>query len=46
MERGITWVNAVPAALAILANDTVPAVPPGLRSIRSASAPLPAAVRE
>ncbi|MBV8994629.1 MAG: AMP-binding protein, partial [Pseudonocardiales bacterium] len=45
VERGITWVNAVPAVLTILANDHVPAVPPGLRFIRSASAPLPAAVR-
>lgn len=44
-EREITWVNAVPAILAILATDHVPAVPPGLRFIRSASAPLPAAVR-
>jgi len=44
-ERDITWVNAVPAILAILATDHLPAVPPGLRFIRSASAPLPAAVR-
>jgi acyl-CoA synthetase (AMP-forming)/AMP-acid ligase II len=45
MERKITWVNAVPAILSILATDCVPAVPLGLRFIRSASAPLPAAVR-
>jgi acyl-CoA synthetase (AMP-forming)/AMP-acid ligase II len=45
VEQKITWVNAVPAVLAILATDHVPAVPPGLRFIRSASAPLPAAVR-
>ena len=44
-ERDITWVNAVPAILSILATDHLPAVPPGLRFIRSASAPLPAAVR-
>jgi len=44
-EHDITWVNAVPAILAILATDHVPAVPPDLRFIRSASAPLPAAVR-
>lgn len=42
-ERRITWINAVPAMLAILAKDPVDA-PDGLRFIRSASAPLPAAV--
>ena len=46
VERGITWVNAVPAILSILALENVPAVPPKLRFIRSASAPLPAAARE
>jgi acyl-CoA synthetase (AMP-forming)/AMP-acid ligase II len=46
MEQAITWVNAVPAILSILALDSVPAVPPGLRFIRSASAPLPAPARE
>ncbi len=46
VERKITWVNAVPAILSILALGDVPAVPPGLRFIRSASAPLPAAARE
>ncbi len=44
-ERGITWVNAVPAILSILALDDDPGVPPELRFIRSASAPLPAAAR-
>jgi acyl-CoA synthetase (AMP-forming)/AMP-acid ligase II len=46
VERGITWVNAVPAVLSILALENAPAVPPTLRFIRSASAPLPAAARE
>lgn len=45
IQHKITWVNAVPAILSILALDTVPAVPPALRFIRSASAPLPAAAR-
>jgi acyl-CoA synthetase (AMP-forming)/AMP-acid ligase II len=44
-EHDITWLNAVPAILTILALDDVPAAPPGLRFIRSASAPLPAATR-
>ncbi|MGH3796094.1 MAG: AMP-binding protein [Pseudonocardiaceae bacterium] len=44
-ERGITWVNAVPAILSILALDEVPVAPPGLRFIRAASAPLPATAR-
>ena len=44
-ERDVTWINAVPAILAILAEYPVPARPPRLRFIRSASAPLPAAVR-
>ena len=42
----ITWLNAVPAILSILALDDVPAVPATLRFIRSASAPLPAAARD
>jgi oxalate---CoA ligase len=46
VQRRITWVNAVPAILSILALDDVPAVPARLRFIRSASAPLPAAARE
>ncbi len=42
-ERGITWINAVPAIISILSMDP-PAVPPaGLRFVRSASAPLPLA---
>ncbi|MGH3827511.1 MAG: AMP-binding protein, partial [Pseudonocardiaceae bacterium] len=45
-ERGITWVNAVPAILSILALENIPVVPPTLRFIRSASAPLPATARE
>jgi acyl-CoA synthetase (AMP-forming)/AMP-acid ligase II len=44
-ERGITWVNAVPAILSILALDNLPTVLPALRFIRSASAPLPATAR-
>ncbi|MGT2427082.1 AMP-binding protein [Amnibacterium kyonggiense] len=44
-ERRITWLNAVPAMLAVLAR-TGPVEPPGsLRFIRSASAPLPDPVR-
>ncbi|GAA4172714.1 class I adenylate-forming enzyme family protein [Gryllotalpicola koreensis] len=39
-ERRVTWINAVPAILAILAKEPVEA-PRGLRFIRSASAPLP-----
>lgn len=44
-ERDITWLNAVPAILAVLARGGSTAVPPRLRFIRSASAPLPDAVR-
>ena len=46
-QRRITWANAVPAILAILA--TAPPVEPprhSLRFVRSASAPLPVAVLE
>jgi acyl-CoA synthetase (AMP-forming)/AMP-acid ligase II len=46
VQRRITWVNAVPAILSILTLDNVPEMPAGLRFIRSASAPLPAAARE
>jgi oxalate---CoA ligase len=46
VEHGITWVNAVPAILSILALGDIPAVPPELRFIRSASAALPATARE
>jgi acyl-CoA synthetase (AMP-forming)/AMP-acid ligase II len=45
-QRRITWVNAVPAILSILALDNLPEIPPRLRFIRSASAPLPAATRD
>ncbi|HWU59406.1 MAG TPA: AMP-binding protein [Microbacteriaceae bacterium] len=43
-ERDITWLNAVPAILAVLARGGGMAVPARLRFIRSASAPLPDAV--
>ncbi len=42
----ITWVNAVPAILTILAADDPPAGVGRLRFVRSASAPLPVTVRE
>ena len=42
----ISWINAVPAIISILAMDP-PAVPPhGVRFVRSASAPLPRAALE
>jgi acyl-CoA synthetase (AMP-forming)/AMP-acid ligase II len=44
-ERDVTWINAVPAILTILAAHPVPVRPPRLRFVRSASAPLPVAVR-
>jgi acyl-CoA synthetase (AMP-forming)/AMP-acid ligase II len=50
LERRITWLNAVPAILAVLTRDSEP-IPPevyadgGLRFVRSASAPLPDGVR-
>ncbi len=44
-RRRITWLNAVPAMLAVLARGGDFAVPDGLRFVRSASAPLPDAVR-
>ena len=44
-ERRITWLNAVPAMLAVLARGGEFAVPASLRFVRSASAPLPDAVR-
>jgi acyl-CoA synthetase (AMP-forming)/AMP-acid ligase II len=47
VERDVTWLNAVPAVLAILGREDPPAaLPPRLRFVRSASAPLPAPVRE
>jgi oxalate---CoA ligase len=44
-QQRITWINAVPAIIAVLAMDP-PAVPPGarVRFVRSASAPLPPSV--
>ena len=42
-ERGITWINAVPAIISILSMDPPAAPPAGLRFVRSASAPLPLA---
>jgi oxalate---CoA ligase len=45
-DREITWINAVPAIISILAIEP-PAVPPAaLRFVRSASAPLPLAALE
>ena len=45
-ERKITWINAVPAIISILAMDPPATRPAGVRFIRSASAPLPAAALE
>jgi len=48
-DRQVTWINAVPAILAILANTVSPGSGPRagqLRLARSASAPLAGAVRE
>ncbi|HLI37814.1 MAG TPA: AMP-binding protein [Streptosporangiaceae bacterium] len=45
-ERDITWVNAVPAIWTIVASCPVPIRPRRLRFVRSASAPLPVAVRD
>ena len=44
-ERRITWLNAVPAILAVLTRGGDPLPATRLRFIRSASAPLPDAVR-
>jgi acyl-CoA synthetase (AMP-forming)/AMP-acid ligase II len=44
--RRITWINAVPAIISILAMDPPPARPAGVRFVRSASAPLPLAALE
>ncbi|MGF6887186.1 acyl-CoA synthetase (AMP-forming)/AMP-acid ligase II [Nocardia sp. GAS34] len=46
--KRITWLNAVPAILGVLTagGAAAPTVPPELRFIRSASAPLPVPVRE
>ncbi len=40
-DREITWINAVPAIISILAMDPPAAAPPAVRFVRSASAPLP-----
>jgi len=42
----ITWINAVPAIISILAMEPPPARPAGVRFVRSASAPLPKAALE
>jgi oxalate---CoA ligase len=44
-EHDVTWINLVPAILGILAEHPVPVRPRRLRFIRSASAPLPGAIR-
>jgi acyl-CoA synthetase (AMP-forming)/AMP-acid ligase II len=44
-ERRITWLNAVPAILAVLAKSGPVEPPEGLRFVRSASSALPEAVR-
>jgi acyl-CoA synthetase (AMP-forming)/AMP-acid ligase II len=43
-ERRITWINAVPAIITLLADEPVSPVPRRVRFVRSASAPLPPAV--
>lgn len=46
-ERGITWINAVPAVIARLAPlEQDEAAPESVRFVRSASAPLPAGTLE
>jgi len=45
-RQRITWINAVPAIISILAMDPPAVVPPDVRFIRSASAPLPRAALE
>ena len=44
--RRITWINAVPAIISILAMEPPLARPAGVRFVRSASAPLPKAALE
>jgi len=43
-ERRVTWINAVPAIIAVLAMDPPVPVPRRVRFVRSASAPLPPSV--
>ncbi len=46
-QRRVTWINAVPAIISRLAElRTGEIVPPGVRFIRSASAPLPVAAAD
>jgi acyl-CoA synthetase (AMP-forming)/AMP-acid ligase II len=45
-DARITWINAVPAIISILAMDPPSAAPAGIRFVRSASAPLPRAALE
>jgi acyl-CoA synthetase (AMP-forming)/AMP-acid ligase II len=45
-ERRISWINAVPAIISILAMDPPATRPARLRFVRSASAPLPLAALE
>lgn len=45
-ERRVTWLNAVPAILAVLARSGPLAPPATLRLIRCASSPLPDRIRE
>jgi acyl-CoA synthetase (AMP-forming)/AMP-acid ligase II len=45
-EREITWINAVPAIVSILAMEPPAAAPASVRFVRSASAPLPLAALE
>jgi oxalate---CoA ligase len=45
-EREITWINAVPAIISILAMDPPASAPASVRFVRSASAPLPLAALE
>ncbi|HTZ43926.1 MAG TPA: AMP-binding protein [Jatrophihabitans sp.] len=45
-QHQVSWINGVPAILTILSREPLPARPARLRLIRSASAPLPVAVRD
>src|SRR3984957_2757296 len=45
-DRGITWINAVPAIISILSIEPPAPRPAALRFVRSASAPLPLAALE